>query len=629
MTKKNIQMHVRKRQVQALLQSNRLQEAKILLTEMRDLDGGDAETWFLLGVIYGKNGSAVSAEPCLRKAVELSPNHSPARYNLGIALRDLGKLQEAADCLHEVTRIKPDYVEAYSSLGFVLLSLMQREEAIHAFKQVVRLQPEAAEAHANLGSALYIAGHLEESVSRFRRAIKLKPVCGAFYDPLGTVLCCQGKAEEAIASHREALRLQPDEPTSHSNLLFTMQYNPPIDPAESLTEHRRWAEKHGGGNSLPVDSYANNKDPIRRLRVGYVSPDFREHSVAYFIEPLLGKHDPAAFDIFCYADVKRADATTHRLQSLAHHWRSISRLSHDQLANTIRADGIDILVDLAGHTGGNRLPVFARKPAPIQVTYLGYPNTTGLATMDYRLTDSRADPTAQHDTYYSERLVRLDPGFLCYQPPADAPAVAPAPCEGHGYITFGSFNNLSKISSETIALWARILHTIPTGQLVLKYHWLSDTATRERYYGLFAEHDIPRERVQVFGMAPTTAEHLSMYSRIDIALDPFPYNGTTTTCEALWMGVPVITLAGRAHASRVGASLLSQVGLTELVAETADQYLATAVSLADNRATLVQLRAGLRAKVASSTLCDSQSFARRVEAAYRTMWEKWCAARHG
>ena len=626
MAPKKISIRVKKQQARALLQRSRLQEARVLLTEICNLDARDAESWFLLGVLYGNTGSLMASENCLRKAITLAPNHGEAYYNLAIALSDQGRLGEAVEYLHQAIRIRPGYAEAYTSLGFALFALSRHDEGIRAFEQAVRLQPSQLIAHTNLGSALYMAGRLEASVVCLRRAIELKPDCGVCHDTLGTVLCCQGKIEEAIVSHREALRLQPDNPASHSNLLLTMQYQSSADPAECLAEHRRWAECHGGCENRPANSYQNNPDPVRQLRVGYVSADFREHSVAYFFEPLLANHDPAVVETFCYSDVKREDATTQRLKSRACHWQPISRLTSPQVADMIRADGIDILVDLSGHTGGNRLPVFALKPAPIQVSYLGYPNTTGLSTMDYRFTDSCTDPVGQRDMFHTETLVRLDPGFLCYRPPADMPAVTPAPSVHNGYITFGSFNNLSKITPETVILWAAILSAVPTARLVLKYHWLSDPPTRERYYRLFAEHGITRDRVQVFGMTPTTAEHLATYAHLDIALDPFPYNGTTTTCEALWMGVPVITLAGTTHAGCVGVSLLTTVGLTEFIAESPEEYLGLAARLAENPVRLGLLRADLRGKIAGSSLCDGHSFARRVEGAYRTMWEKWCWA---
>lgn len=627
MAAKNIRTQGKKRQAQMLLQSNRLQEARQLLTEICQIDERDAESWFLLGVLYGKAGNPGAAETCLRRSLAHAPRQANTLFNLGISLRDQGKFSDATEALQQATQIKPDYLEAYSSLGFVLLSLKKRKQATQAFLDAVRLKPDSAEGHANVGAALFGDGRLEEAVSYIRRAIEIKPDFGAFHDSLGTVYCCQGRIAESIAEHETAARLQPNEPLSYSNLLMTMHYQTSNEADNALALHRRWAERYGGSENPPESSHSNNPDPARRLRIGYVSPDFREHSVAYFLEPLLANHDPGNVEIFCYADVPRPDATTERMKALAHHWRPISKFPTSQVANLIRTDAIDILVDLAGHTGSNRLPVFALKPAPVQTTYLGYPDTTGLSTIDYRLTDGHADPVGVSDAYYTEKLLRLEPGFLCYRPPADAPEVAPSPCASNGYVSFGSFNNLCKVNPEVIALWSRLLHALPNAKLVLKYHWLSDAATRERYVAMFAQNGISLDRLQIFGMAPTTSEHLATYARMDIALDTFPYNGTTTTCEAMWMGVSVVTLAGRTHSGRVGVSLLSQAGLTEQIANSPDEYVDKAVQLAGDPDRLARLRAELRPRLADSSLCDGESFARSVEAAYRGMWEKWCAAR--
>lgn len=356
--------------------------------------------------------------------------------------------------------------------------------------------------------------------------------------------------------------------------------------------------------------------------MGYVSPDFHAHSVAYFIEPVLARHDPAAVETYCYAEVAQPDAFTEHMKTLAAHWRGTFGRSDDEVADMIRNDAIDILIDLAGHTAHNRLAVFARRPAPVQVTYLGYPNTAGLPQMDYRLTDAAADPPGQ-EVYYTESLVRLPQGFLCYAPPHESPAVGPLPAATGGCITFGSFNALPKMNNEVIALWARVLQSVPGARLILKNKSLQDAKTCERY----RQHFHPPERIELLGWLDDPADHLSIYHRVDIALDTFPYNGTTTTCEALWMGVPVITLAGERHAGRVGLSLLTQLGLTELIAKTPDEYVRLAVALAGNRERLAALRAGLRERMRRSPLCDAQSFTRDLEAAYREMWHKWCEGR--
>jgi predicted O-linked N-acetylglucosamine transferase (SPINDLY family) len=365
--------------------------------------------------------------------------------------------------------------------------------------------------------------------------------------------------------------------------------------------------------------------PDRRLRIGYVSPDFRAHSVASFLEPVLARHDTDNFDVVCYAQVAHPDRTTERLRQLAGHWRDTCAQSDEQVANMIRQDRIDILVDLAGHTRNNRLTVFTHRPAPIQLTYLGYPNTTGLPQIDYRLTDALADPP-EADALHTERLVRLPRGFLCYSAPQDAPAVSPLPATAVGHITFGSLNNLAKVNEQVVELWARVLHAVPGAQLLLKGKALCDQATAGRFVEMFARHRIPADRLRLASWAATRAQHLTTYAQVDIALDPFPYNGTTTTCEALWMGVPVVALAGDRHAARVGVSILTHVGLREFIATTPDDYVRTAAGLAADRARLVALRASLRRRMADSPLCDGAAFTRDIEATYRAMWETWCGS---
>jgi predicted O-linked N-acetylglucosamine transferase (SPINDLY family) len=319
------------------------------------------------------------------------------------------------------------------------------------------------------------------------------------------------------------------------------------------------------------------------------------------------------------------DGRTQRLQAESDHWYSIAGKPDLEVAERIRKDQIDILVDLEGHTGENRLLVFAHKPAPVQVTWLGYPNTTGMRTIDYRLTDAVADPPGEADKFHSEKLFRLEHGFLCYLPDAAAPEAGPPPCLESGQLTFGSFNNLAKVTSEVVRVWAEILHRQPLSRLVLKSKPLADQACRERYLGLFAEQGIPADRLELLGWLPAPQNHLELYHRIDIGLDSFPYNGTTTTCEALWMGVPVVTLCGDRHAARVGASIMRQVGLEELVAHSEDEYIALAVALAQDRQRLLALRGSQRRKMRESRLLDKKLFAETLEDAYRRMWEEWCA----
>src|SRR5262249_23793600 len=440
----------------------------------------------------------------------------------------------------------------------------------------------------------------------------------------GVLLKESGRLAESLAVHRHTVELDPRLPAGRSNLLYTLNYDETVSRDALYAEHVAW------GNSVrfPIGGsrFANAPDPARRLRIGYVSGDFRHHSVAFFFAPLLDARGRTAVEVFLYSNDARADRMTAWLRERADHWVPIHHLSDELAAARIREDAIDILVDLSGHTSHNRMMLFARKPAPLAVTWLGYPNTTGLPAIDYRFTDAVADPPGEADRLHTERLVRLARGFLCYRAPDDAGSVAPLPALGAGHVTFGSFNNVAKLSPATIALWARLLREVSGSRLLLKASQFKDRGTRERIAAAFAAAGIDRKRVTVLPPQATTAEHLAAYGRVDIALDPLPYNGTATTCEALWMGGPVATLRGERHAARVGASILTARGLEDLIAQTPDEYVATAVKLARERDALAMLRAGLRERMRASPLCDGAGFARAIEGAYRAMWRDWCAA---
>jgi len=657
MSSKQVLTRSKKQKARALLQSGQLQAAKALYEQVCHTDPRDAEAWGVLGAINGMLKKHDAARACCQQAVTIRPDYAQAHNDLGAALVELGRLDEAIACHRRALQIDPRYADAYYNLGNALSARGQLNEAIAAYREAVRLRPDDIDAWINLGHTLTAAGFLEQAVSACRQAVHVNPNRADAYHNLavalaadyrlaeaeemyrsatrlnaryvrawrnfGLMLLTQGRAEEAVAHVRRAVALDSDNTEAFRTLLFVLNYDPATSPETLFAEHRRWGYRHAPRQ--PGARQANvTADPHRRLRVGYVSPDFRAHSVAYFIEPVLARHDPEAFETYCYAEVAQPDAITARLRQYATHWRDTFGKSDDEVANMIRNDAIDILVDLAGHTAHNRLAVFARQPAPVQVTYLGYPNTTGLPQMDYRLTDVYADPPGQ-EGHHTETLVRLPRGFLCYAPPREAPAVGPAPASTAGHITFGSFNAMAKINEGVVALWAKLLEAVPRSRLLMKNHSLRDAATRARYAALFEARGIAPDRLDLVGSLERPTEHLMLYNRVDIGLDPFPYNGTTTTCEALWMGVPVMTLAGDRHAGRVGASLLTQVGLTELVAQTPDDYVRLAAALAGDRERLTALRAALRERMQRSPLCDAQSFTRDLEAAYRERWQAWCA----
>lgn len=578
-----------------------------------------------LGNILKDQGDTPGAVACYRKAVKLRPEHVSAHYNLGNCYRGASNLEQAAACYRRAVEIDPEYAKAHNALGGVFHDQGKGKEALAHYRRAVEIEPNYAEALNNSGITLQNLGRLEDAIACYRRAIEIDRDHASARNNLGATLMEQGNIEEAEVELRRAVQLKPDFAGAHSNLLLLMNYRG-HDPHSLYQAHRAWNVQHAKPLGCDIGPWANNRDPDRRLKVGYVSPDFRLHSVSYFFEPLLECHDRDEVEVFCYADVPRPDPVTERLRGLADHWVSSVGVNDGSLARRIRTDRIDILVDLAGHTGGNRLLVFARKPAPVQVSWLGYPNTTGLDTIDYRLTDAIADPEEPTGERYSEKLFRLPECFLCYRPQDDTPNVAPLPYLAEGFVTFGSFNTLAKVTPEVIAAWAEVLHLVPNSRLLLKSKALADKATQERYMALLRERGAEAGRIELTGWLPTPAGHLDLYGRVDIGLDTFPYNGTTTTCEALWMGVPSITRAGSGHAGRVGARILKCVEFGDLVTESVDEYIATAAALAQDVGRLAKLRVELRKRVRNSVLCDKKRFAERVDSAYRKMWQHWCTS---
>lgn len=601
-----------------LLESKRFDEARTVYEQICAKRKNDADSWLTLGVINGLLQRHDEAVACCAKVVELTPQHAGAWYNLGIALRNTGQTEQASAALGKALALNPKHESAATSLGHILVALHRYDEAEEVFRSVLAYQSGNAEFYAVYGSAMQTMGRLEAAKKAYRKAIELHhPQTADIHENMAAALCLQGNFQESIEVSEAVLKMQPENARVYSGLLLTLQYLAEQSPESLLERHRHWP-----GNALHPSSLlpacASLKARPERLRIGYVSSDLRKHSVAYFVEPLLTHHDAARFEVTCYFSHKDADATTARLKRLAHHWRNVADLDDQQLLRMVDADGIDILVDLNGHTSGTRLTVFARRAAPVQVSFIGYPDTTGVAEIDYRLSDAIADPLGA-ERLCTESLVRLPGCFLCYRPPENAPDVAPVPCVKNGFATFGSFNNLAKVNPKVVALWAKLLRAIPDSRLVMKNPSLTDKSTRERYQALFADAGISGERLDLLGYIADDGGHLGAYGRIDIALDTFPYNGTTTTCEALWMGVPVISLRGDRHSARVGASLLTAVGSSEWIADTPEQYLQIAQSLVQDQPRLVQLRSGLREQMRISCLCSAQAYVKAVESAYDEM----------
>jgi predicted O-linked N-acetylglucosamine transferase (SPINDLY family) len=499
----------------------------------------------------------------------------------------------------------------------------ERVLARKLYLQALQLDAKNADALHLLGVLELQERNVDDAIELIEDAIALQPDVADYWMNCGLAYMARGQTGEAVSRQREALRLRPVYPKAHSNLLFSLLFSADATPAEITEEHRRWYRANVAPGLQTMPAPDNVPDAARRLRLGYVSADFREHVIALFVEPIFVNRDAAQFEVFAYDNANAGDSVNVRLRQGVDHWRQIADLDDERLAALIRDDGIDILVDLAGHTRGSRITVFARRPAPVQITYLGYPATTGIEAMDYRLTDAYFDPPGLSETHYVERLVRLPDSLLCYQPPSGTPEVSALPALANGYMTFGSFNQSAKLGSSVLELWARVLHAVPGSHLLMAP--VTPGSARERYLKIFAQLGIGAERIEFEPRLPVT-QYQELRSRVDIALDPFPMNGGSTTCETLWMGVPVITLGGDRFASRAGVSLLTTAGLAQCVAGDAGEYLAIATALAADLPRLAQLRAGLRSQLQRSPLMDGPRFARNIEALYRQLWRNWCLA---
>jgi predicted O-linked N-acetylglucosamine transferase (SPINDLY family) len=604
-----------------LQELNRLDEAEASLKKALTLRPEYAEAHYNLGITLKEQGKLIESEASYKQAIKLKPNYSEALTNLGATLQELNRLDEAEASLKKALTLKPNYVQAHNNLGITLKEQGKLIESEASYKQAIKLKPNYAEAHYNLGITLKEQGKLIESEASYKQAIKLKPNYVQAHNNLGGVLKQRGRLEEAIISYNKAIELEPRYVEAHSNRNLCLNYLSSYSPLFIYKQHLEFEKQFGGLKvELPtILSFMKNTN--YRLRIGYVSADFKEHSVAFFFEPLLKNHCSNVVETFCYYNDRVIDTTTKRLMATCDHWRSIYGLTDQNVVNLIRNDKIDILVDLSGHTAGNRLLVFVQKPSPVQVTWLGYPNTTGLSSVDYRFTDIISDPVGDVDNLYSETLIRLPNGFLCYQGNKNILVDNVLPQSRHEQITFGSFNNVSKITPIVIKTWSKILHAVPTSRLILKLPTL-DTDTN-KYHELFIKEGISKERIEFYQRSPSFEEHLNLYNIIDICLDPFPYNGATTTCEALWMGVPVITLLGNCHVGRVGASILTNIGLTDFIANDINNYIKLAVDMSNNTKYLKEIRRNLREQMQKAPLCNAPSFASDVERAYQNIWYKY------
>lgn len=605
-----------------------------------------------LGAAYQQTGHYKEALAAFTRAVKLAPADPQYLVNLSAVLQKLERNDEARSHLNRALAVEPGYAPALINLGNTFIAQGEFEQAIPPLRQAVAVLPELQEARDNLAVALARSGKrdealrvLLESLAHAPTPLTYKELCEclvkehrpsegetygrqglarypdhpALHVAVGEALAAQGRVEDSLIAYRKAASLAGSNEGLGGTIAFLLisrETTPFEQKAAAEAACKRFG--HPPARQRP----ASGRDPDRRLRVGYISPDFRYHSVAYFMQKLLAGHHRDRVQVVCYSSSLVSDGMTERLRAHADEWVDIGLTNDRDAVQRIRNDRIDILIDLAGHTTGNRLAVLARRPAPIQMTYLGYPGTTGLSTVDYRITDAVADPEGA-DPWYTEKLIRLPRVFLAYAPPEDSPPVEAPPATAGKPVTFGSFNAIHKLSDTALDLWAAVLRNVPGSRLLLKAAAFGDPGVVARYTSLFSERGIAPERLLLLGFEQETRHHLATYHQVDIALDTFPYHGTTTSCEALYMGVPVVTLAGQVHASRVGASLLGSVGLSELVATDEQGFVATASRLAADPDRLVTLRAGMRQRLLDSPLMDGDGLAHAMEDSFRRVWHAY------
>ena len=732
---------------QGLHRAGRLAEAESAYRRVLAMRPGHPAALHGLGLVQHQAGRHQEALALLQQAVKAvlsAPPDRPApaavaaefRSNLAAVLGRLGRHAEAAAELSEAVRLRPGFAGGWCNLGVALEHCGRRAEAADAYRRAVALEPGHSAARNFLGNVLRKLGRPAEAEPQYRQAVRLRPGYAGAWNNLAAVLSGQGRLKEVIECRRKVAQLRPKSAAAHSALLSTLHYDADSTPRMLLAEAREWARKHAEGESFvpspssPVTGHsspatddspaapdhpslttdhpplptadsalATNHWPLTTslrplttiLRIGFLSSNLSGHPEGRFLRPVLANLDRAKVRTYCYSSTGRSDAVTGLLRQLCDEWREVRGLNDDQAADIIRRDGIDVLVDLTGHFGGNRLGVFARKPAPVQVTHFGYPGTSGLSCMDWRVTDAWADPRQPErglaagamayggEAYTSERLMRVDGLAWCYDPPQEARAVGPLPALANGYVTFVCCNNPIKVTGPAVELWSQILRSVPDSRLQVLLDERgrrepaagpkcgegaeggtaaggvggagdggaagalgpdarqregagggapggggapdgSDGSQGEWLRGQFARHGVEPERVRFAGRQGR-GRYFDWIASADVALDPFPYNGGVTTCDTLWMGVPVVSLAGDCYWSRQGLALLNEVGLAELAARTPAEYARAAVGLATDLPRLAALRSGLRGRVRRSAVADAEGFARRLEAAWRRMWE--------
>lgn len=577
-----------------------------------------AEAHFNLGITFEELGSLQEAVESYQKALVINPDLVDARYNLGGAFQKLGRYEEAADCFRKILVIWPDHVKSWFNLGIALQELDRLSEAEECYRKALAIEPDSAKVHHNLGIALQTLRRLPEAVECVRKALAIKPHFAEAHNNLGVLYRDLGQVDDALKSLRKAISIKPDFPVAHSNLIFTMLYCPDINDADILQEAVNWDARHAYHGE--IKQHENVPDPARRLRIGYLSADFREHAVCYFLEALLAKHDSKEVEVFCYAEVSQPDHVTDRYKNHVDHWRSTIGVNDEQLAETIRADKIDIIVDCTGHTANGRLRALSLKPAPIQInnfTVIGY--TSGVGTVDYVFSDPVLTPP---DTgyYFSEEVISLPNGIYAFRPDPDWPEVAPLPPVDDGFL-FACVGDPVRIGASTIALWKEVLETVPNSRLLFKHIAYGNPEVREMWRHKFIELE---GRTIFEGIEGGWERNMGVYGKIHMVLDTLPFSGGSSALIPLWMGVPVVTMTGDSGSSRFGAATVTHAGFPEFCADTREGYLGFIRELANDPSRMGELRRGMRDTIRASDIMDARARAADVESAYRKIWHEWC-----
>jgi protein O-GlcNAc transferase len=559
-----------------------------------------------------------------RQAVALRPEYAAAHNNLGRALREHGFLDDAIACFRRASELNPANAEIFSNLSEALLSRGKAEAAISAARRALQIRPDHFKDCIRLGQALVLHGDSDEAVAVLGKLAASNPGNSEAQNSLALALQSAGDIRGAIAAFTRGVELDPANPAINSNLVYSLHFDPDSDAKSILQKHLEWNERHAIPLRSLRQSHSNDPTPDRKLRIGYVSPDFCKHVVGRNVLPLLRHRDAGQFEVFCYSNTIRPDSMTEQFQAYVDGWRDIVGVPAAHVAQTIRDDRIDILLDLALHMRGNRILIFAHKPAPVQVTFAGYPSGTGLETMDWRITDPYLDPPGKTDAFYREKSTRLPDSFWCYDFAAmeldSSPAVQDLPAKSMGRVTFGFLGNFVKTNDVTFRLWSKVLAAVPDSRLILM------SPAGEHRQRAIRQLGIDSSRIEFVSMQPRN-QYLAIFNRIDIGLDTFPYNGHTTSLDAMWMAVPVVSLRGQTAVSRAGYSQAKNVGLAEeLIAQNPEEFVKKAVALASDLNKLADLRATLRQRMQGSPLMDAKRFTRNFESALREIWRQYCAS---